>query len=1202
MAALSKQISPSISLGQPPHDSLGRVVALSDSRTSYKVHVNTMQIIVLILLPLCLVPACGGSTNKVEKSNRYTSMNENADAGLFSDLSPSHDGGVANPTDGSTGNALQQTLIDAYFWGVAHNGARATVVVASEYPVSGSRILVPGNVDLVCSSYSPHTYTGGCSIIQTDAGNNTTSGGSPLLVADFSIGVLADHKTRCSTYDQPAKVGCIIISSSGGSISGFTLYGGGANAGGADVGIRVAANNFSVQDTAITGFFGGPGIQEVDGVNNSYDWNYGTNVDVWWCQHSSQMTPGSLSAALLIGDGNLGGIELSIVDGEASHNQYSTGCAFSKGFTVSLEYPRLAAMHVSGAGSLIQDNLLQVDGLALIVSGEEQRVLANRFEYQAREAVLSYASDSLFSGNHILSACLDGNLPILRPGAPNNGIPTYPVSPRNLHPGYLIRDSNGNVEQDVYGNQSYGYGMTGTGEPGWATNFGETIDTPQIVWENSGPWIPGMTASTDSGPVPEMTSGLCYGVKDYGQNNSWGDNQVGQEVAVDGPSYMRGSYFIGFPGVLTGNSCDQDQPDASGNGQCWWGGDLFSSGGPDGLQPNGKRISASGGGTAWVGDYSVVVLTDTTPRIYSDFQGMSSGQFFWVTSSNVSNVVASWGVNGSGSLYGHPSLLTCGAQPLTVTPNAYYEFYYNPTNPWMITQVDCAQQAPSGTLSLSPTMLTFLPQAVGATGAAQIAKLTNTSTVAVALSIVAAGDFGQTNSCATALAPGASCTITVSFTPTAAGINTGSLTVTNTFNGSNTTIGLSGMGTVVANPNQPAIKLSASGVLFSTQASGTTSSPQVISITNPGTTGVPTAIAVTGDFAQVNNCGTTIAGGSTCAASITFTPTVPGKRSGAFNLTNKHDGSSYAIPLTGMGEIDSQPSSPVMNLSNGSLTFAPQRDGTTSESKTLEISNLGNVSFKVNLSIKGDFSDSSACSQILQHGDKCMVAVQFKPTAAGARAGLLTIVDTISNSTQAVVLTGTGTVDAAPPSSGTSKTIAVSSTVASMRLEGLDKSATAPFYISSIGGFTGDVRVTCTIVYLGTGKPNDEPSCSLTPPSTFVSADVQSLSTLTVTIHRPATAAEQSKPQRSSRYVIANLLLIGLLSGAGRHRSLFVACLCLGFMGGAIGCGVTYNRGESAASVSTSGTPTEMVNNYNVLVTATSGTLTSFLSMPLSVQ
>jgi hypothetical protein len=80
-----------------------------------------------------------------------------------------------------------------------------------------------------------------------------------LLVAGYSIGVLADHKTWCSANDKPEQLGCMIINSAGASIRGFTLYGGGSADGGADVGISVAASNIHVEDTVITGFLGGPG-------------------------------------------------------------------------------------------------------------------------------------------------------------------------------------------------------------------------------------------------------------------------------------------------------------------------------------------------------------------------------------------------------------------------------------------------------------------------------------------------------------------------------------------------------------------------------------------------------------------------------------------------------------------------------------------------------------------------------------------------------------------------------------------------------------------------------------------------------------------------------------------------------------------------------------------------------------------------------
>jgi hypothetical protein len=740
----------------------------------------------------------------------------------FSDLSTEYDGGVANPTDGSTGNVLQQTLFAAYFWGVVHGNARATVVVASEYPISGTRILVPGNVNLVCSSYSPHTYSGGCHISQTDPGDNTATGGSALLIADYKSGVLSDHKTMCSTHDNPQQPGCTIISGAGASIRGFTLYGSGYAAGGADVGIRVAVSNVHVEDTAITGFFGGPGIQVSGGLNDSFDWNYGTNVDTWWCAHPSQLTH-------ILGGMDLGGM----VDGEASNNQYSTGCSFTKMFTVSLEYPYLAAMSVGGAGNLIQNNLLQVDGIGLITAGMEHRVVDNRVEYTGREAIRNVGHTMLFSGNRITSACLDPNLINLRPGALDNGTPRYPHAPTFLHTGYLIMDPSGNIEQ-VIGNS----GTSDSAAPDWSVEPGGTVVGDELTWENMGPW------PTDKSPLiywaqPSLVTGVCYAVYDNGGGgNTWSANEVGQEVGVNGWSYLRGSYFItGGPGSITGNMCDGDLSDAYGNGQCWWGGDLYANGGPAYLAPNGERVTALGGGTAWVGDYSVLLLADNIPRHYNDFQGMSDGQLFSVTSATVPNVIDPWSLDGNGAgVYGHPSLKTCTGGPVVVAPGTYFEFYYDSKSKFGVTQVNCSSGSGGGTgsghASVVPGSLNFVPQIDGTGSLTQTVTVTNSSGTALNVSLGISGDFAQTTTCGGGIAAGASCAIYVTFMPTAVGVRSGVLAITNDAGGLSQTVALSGMGTELSSASPTMILSSSVPSLHVTALGQATTSNLLISPQN----------------------------------------------------------------------------------------------------------------------------------------------------------------------------------------------------------------------------------------------------------------------------------------------------------------------------------------------------------------------------------
>ncbi|MET9040785.1 carbohydrate-binding protein [Streptomyces mirabilis] len=82
--------------------------------------------------------------------------------------------------------------------------------------------------------------------------------------------------------------------------------------------------------------------------------------------------------------------------------------------------------------------------------------------------------------------------------------------------------------------------------------------------------------------------------------------------------------------------------------------------------------------------------------------------------------------------------------------------------------------SPSATLTASPGSLTFADQAVNTTSAAQSVTVTNSGAATASITgVTAGGDFAQTNTCGTALAAGANCTVSVTFGPTASGTRTG---------------------------------------------------------------------------------------------------------------------------------------------------------------------------------------------------------------------------------------------------------------------------------------------------------------------------------------------------------------------------------------------------------------------------------------------
>jgi F5/8 type C domain/Pectate lyase superfamily protein/Abnormal spindle-like microcephaly-assoc'd, ASPM-SPD-2-Hydin len=101
----------------------------------------------------------------------------------------------------------------------------------------------------------------------------------------------------------------------------------------------------------------------------------------------------------------------------------------------------------------------------------------------------------------------------------------------------------------------------------------------------------------------------------------------------------------------------------------------------------------------------------------------------------------------------------------------------------------------SATLSASPTSVAFGNENTGSTSAAQTVTISNTGTAAASISAVSASaPFGQTNTCGSSIAAGASCTASVTFAPTSAGSDSGSLTVSSNATNSTLSVALTGTG------------------------------------------------------------------------------------------------------------------------------------------------------------------------------------------------------------------------------------------------------------------------------------------------------------------------------------------------------------------------------------------------------------------------
>jgi hypothetical protein len=168
-----------------------------------------------------------------------------------------------------------------------------------------------------------------------------------------------------------------------------------------------------------------------------------------------------------------------------------------------------------------------------------------------------------------------------------------------------------------------------------------------------------------------------------------------------------------------------------------------------------------------------------------------------------------------------------------------------------------------------------------------------------------AGDFAQTNDCLPTLPVGANCSFNVTFTPTAAGARSAVLTVSDNAAGSPQAAILAGTGVAPAST----INISPSSLSFGQVGAGLTSAPQIVTLSNTGTSGLTISSITIGNantpplmpFAQTNNCGSTLAAGANCTVRVTFTPVAPQVYTASLLIADNAYGSPQTVSLTGAG-------------------------------------------------------------------------------------------------------------------------------------------------------------------------------------------------------------------------------------------------------------------------------------------------------------
>ncbi len=351
-----------------------------------------------------------------------------------------------------------------------------------------------------------------------------------------------------------------------------------------------------------------------------------------------------------------------------------------------------------------------------------------------------------------------------------------------------------------------------------------------------------------------------------------------------------------------------------------------------------------------------------------------------------------------------------------------------PASPHTVSLTGTGQAATKSLEFYPGTAIPFPDQPVGYVSAYQLIYVYNAGDATVTIDRVeTTGSFQiYSSNCEAATIAGVTpgptfshCYVYITFTPTATGAQTGTLTILSSSPNSPNVLNLSGNGITPTG----AISATPTELTYPSEAVGITSSSQVVSVTNLGNTPVtvnaqtPTgAYAVTSWSGYCSN-GTipyTLAPGEYCDVYVAFTPTATGSQTGSLTITSS--AGNQVASLAGTGETATQ----AIGLTPTALGFGSQIVGQSSGNYYVYVRNTGTeaVTFTANPTITGansaDFgvTDETGCGfngYVLNPNTSCYFYVFVVPGASGSRTATLKVFDSAGTQTLALTATGVAT-------------------------------------------------------------------------------------------------------------------------------------------------------------------------------------------------
>jgi hypothetical protein len=392
-------------------------------------------------------------------------------------------------------------------------------------------------------------------------------------------------------------------------------------------------------------------------------------------------------------------------------------------------------------------------------------------------------------------------------------------------------------------------------------------------------------------------------------------------------------------------------------------------------------------------------------------------------------------------------------------------------SPQDIALLGAASPAPQSHIVLSAQSLTFPDTQLGSTASQPQITVQNDGTAALNFSAftfggMAAADYSRGGTCAvgTQVPINGTCTISVTFQPSALGARPASLTVVSDASNGPAVIALSGNGVPVP---APVASLLPATLDFGSQTLGGVYPPRSVTLANVGTAAMAVnAIAVVGaGFSNVSAaaCPSSLAPGASCTIDIAFAPAAANTDyNGTLSVTDNAAGSPHTVALTGHGTATAvpvlawagNPTSLDLGLVNAGTVSAPQTATLVNQGPggaTLSLVNIVGTDAAAFVVVGG----TCAAGVVLFEGNTCTVSVVFAPAAAGARSAALQVAST-GSAPPTLALTGTGLGGPSPALALSAATL----TFADTRVG----ASSAPLELTLSGSGSGVVTVTAMVV------------------------------------------------------------------------------------------------------------------------------------------